>query len=180
MPTRRSRPLASSVEEIARRSARRGLLLVALALCAAGAPAAAADEASTASAAALAAAEPATTTTPGGEAAATAPAEQTAPETPQFLAVLRVVPRLHQESAWTAAEQEAVGRHFQRLLDAAKEGHVLLAGRTQEPLDRTFGLIVFEAADEAAARVWAEADPAVVAGVMTVTVHPYAVAVARD
>ena len=116
-------------------------------------------------------------TTPGaasGEPAAPAAAKA------QFVAVLRLVPRLHAEAAWTPADQEAVSRHFQRLVEGSAAGSVLLAGRTQEPLDRTFGLIVFEAADEAAARAWAEADPAVAGGVMTVTVHPYAVAVARE
>ena len=53
----------------------------------------------------------------------------------------------------------AVGRHFAYLQAAAERGQVILAGRTAEPLDRTFGLVVFEAADEAAARTFMAADP---------------------
>ena len=49
--------------------------------------------------------------------------------------------------------------------------------RTAEPLDRTFGLAIFEASDEAAARRFMEADPAMAEGVMTATLHPYRVAV---
>jgi uncharacterized protein YciI len=93
---------------------------------------------------------------------------------------LRPVERLRVESAWTKADEEATGRHFRRLQEAAAAGTVIFAGRTQEPLDATMGLIVFEAADAAAAKAWAEADPAVVAGVMTVEVRPYQLAVARD
>lgn len=110
---------------------------------------------------------------PAGQ-AAEAPAKQ------QYLAILRPVERLRVESAWTKADEEATGRHFRRLQEAAAAGMVIFAGRTQEPLDATMGLIVFEAADAAAAKTWAEADPAVVAGVMTVEVRPYQLAVARD
>ena len=115
--------------------------------------------------------------------AASASAESRAAEAPtkqQFLAILRPVERLRVESAWTKADEEATGRHFRRLQEAAAAGTVIFAGRTQEPLDATLGLIVFEATDAAAAKAWAEADPAVVAGVMTVEVRPYQLAVERD
>ena len=59
-------------------------------------------------------------------------------------------------------------------------GRVILAGRTTEPGDKTFGLVIFEAADDAAAQQFMESDPAVVAGVMTATLHPYAVALQRQ
>lgn len=116
-------------------------------------------------------------------AAASASTESKAAEAPakqQFLAILRPVERLRVVSAWTKADEEAAGRHFRRLQEAAAAGTVIFAGRTQEPLDATLGLIVFEAADAAAAKAWAEADPAVVAGVMTVEVRPYQLAVTRD
>ena len=51
--------------------------------------------------------------------------------------------------------------------------------RTQET-EGTFGITIFEAPDEDAARAIMEADPAVAGGVMAATLHPYAVAVARD
>jgi len=95
----------------------------------------------------------------------------------QFVYVLRLVPRLQSEAAWTDADRAVVGRHFAYLQAAAERGQVLLAGRTAEPLDRTFGLAIFEASDEAAARRFMEADPAMAEGVMTATLHPYRVAV---
>jgi uncharacterized protein YciI len=98
---------------------------------------------------------------------------------PQFLYVLRLVPRLHDDAAWTEADKDAVAQHFRRLQQATAEGRVILAGRTTEPGDQTFGLVIFEAVDEAAARQFMESDPSVVAGVMTATLHPYAIALQR-
>ena len=115
-------------------------------------------------------------------ATATAPANEAATDSrkpQQFLYVLRLVPRLHDEAAWTDADNAAVSRHFAQLKAATASGRVILAGRTLEPGDRTFGLVIFEATDEADARRFMESDPAVVAGVMTATLHPYAVALQR-
>ncbi len=104
---------------------------------------------------------------------------QDAPKVQQYLYVLRVAPALHDQARWTQADNDAVSRHFARLADAAKTGQVIFAGKTSEPLDTTFGLVVFEAGSEAAARQFMESDPAVVAGVMTATLHPYALALQR-
>ncbi|HEX5648455.1 MAG TPA: YciI family protein [Steroidobacteraceae bacterium] len=97
----------------------------------------------------------------------------------QFLYVLRLAPRLHDDAAWTDADNAAVSRHFEHLKQATAAGRVILAGRTVEPGDKTFGLVIFEAADEGEARRFMESDPAVVAGVMSATLHPYAVALQR-
>ena len=107
------------------------------------------------------------------------PAEEAAAKPSQYLYVLRVVPKFYDEKAWTDADHAAVSKHFKRLQDAAAKGQVVLAGRTDEPLADTFGLVIFEAATEDAARRFMEEDPAVQAGVMTATLHPYAVAVQR-
>jgi uncharacterized protein YciI len=98
----------------------------------------------------------------------------------QFLVVLRLVPRLHDDEAWTPEDRAAVGRHFTRLQAATESGQVILAGRTDEPGHQTFGILVFEATDEAAAREFMLADPTVVAGVMTAELHPYRVALLRS
>lgn len=105
--------------------------------------------------------------------AATLPA---APPPKHFVIVLHVAPRLHDDKAWMPEDNAAVGAHFQRLKAATAAGQVILAGRTNESLDKTFGLVVFTAADEAAAREFMLADPCVIAGVMTAEVHPYALA----
>ena len=111
----------------------------------------------------------------------TAPTLQAQPaaKPAQFVYVLRLAPKFQTEAAWTDTEKAAVGRHFERLSKATETGQVLLAGRTAEPLDKTFGLVIFEAENEAAAKAFMEADPAVVAGLMTATLHPYSVALMR-
>jgi uncharacterized protein YciI len=104
-----------------------------------------------------------------------------APETKpkQFIYVLRLVPRLHSDSAWTKEDEMVIARHLTRFRHAIDKGELILAGRTKEPGDKTFGIAIFEAADEAAARAFMESDPAVVAGLMTAELHPFAVALQR-
>jgi uncharacterized protein len=85
--------------------------------------------------------------------------------------VLRLVPRLLADSAWTKEDNAVLERHFVRFQQAAKSGQLILAGRTSEPGDKTFG--IFEAADEDAARKFMQEDPAVA------ELHPFAVALQR-
>ena len=107
-------------------------------------------------------------------------AQSPAPSKPkQFIYVLRLVPRLHAETAWTKEDEAVLGRHLARFKEAIQSGQLILAGRTMEPGDKTFGIAIFEAADEAAARAFMEADPAVAAGLMTADVHPFAVVLQR-
>jgi uncharacterized protein len=105
--------------------------------------------------------------------------ESKADKPQQFIYVLRLVPRLHNDSAWTKEDNMAISRHFVRFQHAIETGELILAGRTKEPGDKTFGIAIFEAKDEAAARAFMESDPAVVAGLMTAELHPFAVALAR-
>ena len=104
---------------------------------------------------------------------------QPTPKLPQFVYVLKVAPAFHDQTRWTQKENDAVARHFGRLTEATKAGRVIFAGRTTEALDKTFGLVVFEAEDESVARQFMESDPAVVAGVMSATLHPYSLALQR-
>ncbi len=101
------------------------------------------------------------------------------PKLKQWVYVLRLVPRLHDDNAWTDADKQLVGAHFTRLQTATREGKVILAGRTTDAGDRTFGLVIFEAADEAAATAFMNGDPAVSGGIMTAELRPYAVALQR-
>lgn len=110
---------------------------------------------------------------------ASSPASERKMQTPQFMYMLRLVPRLHDDKAWTAADTQAVGRHFAYLQDALARRQLILAGRTSEPNASTFGIVIFEAADEAAARAFMNGDPAVLADVMTATLHPYSIALQR-
>jgi uncharacterized protein YciI len=94
----------------------------------------------------------------------------------EFIYVLRLVPRLYDDKNWTKEDNEVLERHFTRFQEAIKSGQLILAGRTKEPGDKTFGIAIFTASDEAAARAFMEADPAVSGGLMTAELHPFAVA----
>ena len=97
----------------------------------------------------------------------------------QFIYVLRVMPKFQDPREWTEREKAVVGQHFEHLSKAAAQGQVILVGRTTEPLAITFGVVIFEATNLEAARHFIESDPAIAAGVMTATLHPYAVALHR-
>src|SRR5213596_168372 len=97
----------------------------------------------------------------------------------QFIYVLRLVPRLYSDSNWTKEDNEVLERHFARFQEATKSGQLILAGRTKEPGDRTFGVAIFEASNEAVARAFMQADPAVADGLMTAELHPFSVALER-
>ena len=105
--------------------------------------------------------------------------EPTADKPKQFIYVLHLVPRLYDDKAWTTEDKAAVDRHLANFKEAIQSGQLILAGRTREPGDKTFGIAIFEAVDEEAARKFMEADPAVVAGVMTAELHPFAVVLQR-
>jgi uncharacterized protein YciI len=108
------------------------------------------------------------------------PAQAPKAEKPkQFIYVLRLVPRLYSDANWTKEDKILLGRHFARFQEATKSGQLILAGRTNEPGDKTFGIAIFEAPDEVAARVFMRADPAVAGGLMTAELHAFAVALER-
>ena len=107
-------------------------------------------------------------------------AQESKPAKPkQFIYVLRLVPRLYADSAWTKEDTAVLGQHFARFQEGAKSGQLILAGRTSEPGDKTFGIAIFEAPDEDAARKFMQEDPAVAGGLMTAELHPFAVALQR-
>jgi len=94
--------------------------------------------------------------------------------------IYRIVPTRPEMVRDATAEEDAViGEHFGYLQALKTAGILILAGRTQVD-EGTFGITIFEAPDEVSARAVMETDPAVAAGVMSATLYPYAVAVARD
>jgi uncharacterized protein YciI len=98
----------------------------------------------------------------------------------EFIYVLHLVPRLYDDKAWTKDDRAALDRHFNRFKQAIDLHQLILAGRTREPGAKTFGIAIFTAADEPAARKFMEDDPAVVAGIMTAELHPFALALERN
>ncbi|MED1725613.1 YciI family protein [Brevibacillus parabrevis] len=88
----------------------------------------------------------------------------------QFLYKLKLVPRLLEPANWTDRE------HFRYLQQLLAENRLILAGRTQNMDETTFGIAIFLAeSEEAAASVMAN-DPAVKQEVMTAELYLYRVA----
>lgn len=79
----------------------------------------------------------------------------------------------------TPEEAETVSRHFAYLKSLTDQGVMMFVGRTQNNDEHTFGIAIFEAEDEAAAKQIMENDPAVQGGVMRATLYPYKIALLR-
>ena len=79
----------------------------------------------------------------------------------------------------TPEEAETVSRHFAYLKDLTEKGIMILMGCTQNNDENTFGIAIFEAEDESAARGIMENDPAIIGGVMQATLYPYKIALMR-
>ena len=97
----------------------------------------------------------------------------------QWIYVLKVTRLEMLTEGPTPEEEEVVSRHFAYLSDLTEKNVVILVGRTQTADESTFGIAVFEAEDEVAARTIMENDPAVKNGVMVATLYPYKVALLR-
>ena len=76
----------------------------------------------------------------------------------------------------TDEEQRIVGEHFSYLQNLVERGIVLMAGRTMNRDERTFGIVIFQAADDTQARSLMHDDPAVRHGVMRAELFPYSIA----
>ena len=96
----------------------------------------------------------------------------------EFLGVLTLTDYFKVEKNWTPQDQAIVGEHFQRLKKFRDEGMVVLAGRTDLPLDNPdmVGLVIFYARDEKEALQFMMDDPAVKNKIMMAKVHPYGIA----
>ena len=77
-------------------------------------------------------------------------------------------------------ERAVVARHAAYVKEFTERGVVLLAGRTQNTDPSAFGIVIFRAASEAAARAILNDDPAVKEGVMRAELFPYKIAFAAE
>ena len=75
----------------------------------------------------------------------------------------------------TAQESAVISTHFAHLKAATEAGKLLLAGPC---LDGAFGIVLFEAESDIAARAFMESDPAIAGGVMTGELHPLRISLA--
>ena len=76
----------------------------------------------------------------------------------------------------TDAETAILGEHFEYLEKLTNEGQVYMAGRTQTEDDKTFGIVVFSADSDEAAKQLTVSDPAIRSGVMSYELYPFGIA----
>lgn len=105
--------------------------------------------------------------------AQTATAESAPAKPSQYAYVLKLIPRLHDDSAWTAEDGELVRKHFVRMKALNESGKVIFAGRTLNEARNAFGIVVLEGVDERQAREIMLADDAVAGGIMTAELFPF-------
>ena len=96
-----------------------------------------------------------------------------------YVYVLRLIERLWSVEAWTDADNAIVDEHFAYLKQLYADGRLILAGKTGGNDANTFGLVIFEAHDEAQAQVTMLNDPSVVKGIMSAELSTYNVALLR-
>lgn len=97
----------------------------------------------------------------------------------QYVYKLKLIPELLDEKNWTEKENNIVGAHFFRLKEFTENGIVILAGRTMNPDESQFGIVIFEAADDAEAEKFMNDDPAVKEKIMTSELFPFYVALLK-
>lgn len=95
----------------------------------------------------------------------------------EYIYILKLIPRLHDEKNWTQSEDDLISQHFLRLKKYCEEGIVYTAGKTVD--DKGFGIVIFSAENEEEATLFMMEDPAVKHGIMTAEVFPYRTALAR-
>ena len=100
-------------------------------------------------------------------------------EKKQFIYVLKLIPNLLNESNWTEKDNEIVSAHFNVLQGLQRDGRLILAGRTLNMDEKTFGIVILEVDSEEEAQTIMRNDPAVAEGIMTSELFPYRVALIK-
>ena len=77
-------------------------------------------------------------------------------------------------------EEKVIGAHFAYLSDLKDQGVVKLAGRTTNTDKSSFGLVIFAAKNEEAARQIMASDPAVGEGVLAAQLFPFRISLMGD
>jgi uncharacterized protein YciI len=86
-------------------------------------------------------------------------------------------PRENFAETMTDAEEEAWGRHWERIKRLYQEGTIVLVGPTLGRVNT--GICVFEAPDEEAARAFMSEDPTIAEGFATGELRPMRVSLLR-
>lgn len=80
----------------------------------------------------------------------------------------------------TPREEEIISQHFGYLEGLTRQRVVILAGRTLNTDETSFGIVIFEAESETAAQAIVNNDPAVKLGVFRAELFPYRIALMAE
>ncbi len=94
----------------------------------------------------------------------------------QYIYILRPARTAMLEEGPTPEEAETITRHAAYVKGLVDRGTGLLAGRTLQADQTTFGIFIIRAKTDRDAAAIMNADPAVAEGVMTAEIFPYRVA----
>ena len=109
-------------------------------------------------------------------AAAALPDSKPSKDSPQFLYRLTPARADMLKTGLTPQEQAITAEHFDYLKDLHAKGILILAGRTLNTDESSFGIVVIRAESEDAARRIMNTDPGLVKGLQKATLFPYRVA----
>jgi uncharacterized protein YciI len=98
----------------------------------------------------------------------------------QFIYMLKLIHELLDEKNWTSIEEDIVEAHFKSLQYLLSEGKLILAGKTLDIDERTFGIVILEVESEEEAKSLMDNDPAVKGGMMTAELSPFRTALMRS
>ncbi|WP_141732653.1 YciI family protein [Oligoflexus tunisiensis] len=90
-----------------------------------------------------------------------------------FIYDLALQPDYQDPAAWDARVEEVFNQHADYLNQAIKHGRVMLVGRTDTAPKDNYGLVVFEAENQADAEEFMKGDPAIARGVMQGRAFPF-------
>ncbi|GGD12859.1 YciI family protein [Pontibacillus salipaludis] len=98
----------------------------------------------------------------------------------EYIYILKLIPRLHEEENWTEMDESLVRDHFVRLKEYCDEGKVITAGKTDREDEKGFGIVVFKEENDEKAEEFMKEDPAVKHGIMTAEVFSYRTALRSE
>lgn len=101
-------------------------------------------------------------------------------ETMQYIYVLKLIPSLLDELNWTEKENKIIEDHFKHLMKLKEDGKLILAGRSLNMDEDSFGLVIFSAESKNDAQLIMKDDPALKEQIMTSKLYPYSVALISE
>ncbi|MDD3712253.1 MAG: hypothetical protein PHZ28_02020 [Candidatus Izemoplasmatales bacterium] len=92
-----------------------------------------------------------------------------------YVYVLKLIPRLLDDNNWTDEDNLIIDKHYNRIKTDYFNNKIIHVGRTVDPTNEGFGLVIYYAENDQEAEEYMLQDPAVEAKIMTATRYEYKV-----